>query len=192
MKGRGFIIKYRPFLIKLFSRNVQCAQLLKLMISTESNPLKMIAKEYTKPKNLHNYRKEWIEVFGNNSIKSIELTSWCDLVVLAQILKIVYCSGIMGCWSKIIIMWELEYDYETVSIQSEVQMHVAPEEHMWNSLTESTLYIGMSCPSWQWHRTGSRWFPGRTLPVAPLWCDLGFVPNSRGNKAAANLRPTNL
>ena len=36
---------------------------------------------------------------------------------------------------------------------------------------------------------GSRWFPGRTLPVAPLWCDLGFVLNSRGNKAAANLRP---
>ena len=30
----------------------------------------------------------------------------------------------------------------------------------------------------------------RTLPVAPLWCDLGFVPDSRGNKAAANLRPT--
>ena len=50
---------------------------------------------------------------------------------------------------------------------------------------------GMSCPSWQWHRTGSRWPPVRTLPVAPLWCDLGFVPNSRGNKleAAANLRP---
>ena len=47
----------------------------------------------------------------------------------------------------------------------------------------------MSCPSWQWHRTGSRWSPVRTLPVAPLWCDLGFVPNSRGNKAAANLRP---
>ena len=43
--------------------------------------------------------------------------------------------------------------------------------------------------SWQWHRTGSRWFPVRTLQVAPLWCDLGFVPNSRGNKAAANLRP---
>ena len=47
----------------------------------------------------------------------------------------------------------------------------------------------MSCPSWQWHRTGSSWSPVRTLPVAPLWCDLGFVPNSRGNKAAANLRP---
>ena len=47
----------------------------------------------------------------------------------------------------------------------------------------------MSCPSWQWHRNGSRWSPVRTLPVAPLWCDLGFVPNSRGNKAAANLRP---
>ena len=27
------------------------------------------------------------------------------------------------------------------------------------------------------------------LQVAPLWCDLGFVPNSRGNKAVANLRP---
>ena len=47
----------------------------------------------------------------------------------------------------------------------------------------------MSCPSWQWHRTGNRWYPVRTLPVAPLWCDLGFVPNSRGNKAAANVRP---
>ena len=53
---------------------------------------------------------------------------------------------------------------------------------------------GMSCPSWQWHRIGSRWSPVRTLPVpvAPLWCDLGFVPNSRGNKAAANLRPTSI
>ena len=35
-------------------------------------------------------------------------------------------------------------------------------------------------------------FELRTLPVAPLWCDLGFVPNSRGNKAAANLRPKQL
>ena len=42
---------------------------------------------------------------------------------------------------------------------------------------------------WQWHRTGSRWSPVRTLPVEPLWCDLGFVPNSGGNKAAGNLRP---
>ena len=52
------------------------------------------------------------------------------------------------------------------------------------------IYKGMSCPSWQWHRIGSSWSPVRTLPVAPLWCDLGFVQNSRGNKAAANLRPT--
>ena len=47
----------------------------------------------------------------------------------------------------------------------------------------------MSCPSWQWHSTGSRWSPVQTLPVEPLLCDLRFVPNSRGNKAAANLRP---
>ena len=47
----------------------------------------------------------------------------------------------------------------------------------------------MSCPIWQWHRTGSSWSPVRTLPVAPLWCDLGFVPNSSGNKAAVNLHP---
>ena len=33
--------------------------------------------------------------------------------------------------------------------------------------------IGMSCPSWQWHRTGYSWSPVRTLPVAPLQCDLG-------------------
>ena len=53
---------------------------------------------------------------------------------------------------------------------------------------QAKIYI-MSCPSWQWHRAGSCWSPVRTLQVAPLWCDLGFVPNSRGNKAAANLRP---
>ena len=33
---------------------------------------------------------------------------------------------------------------------------------------------GMSCPSWQWHRAGYSWSPIRTLPVAPLWCDLGL------------------
>ena len=49
--------------------------------------------------------------------------------------------------------------------------------------------IGMSCPSWQWHRTGSRWSPVRTLPVAPLWCDLEFVPNSRGNKSCGEPSP---
>ena len=37
-------------------------------------------------------------------------------------------------------------------------------------------------------RTGSSWSPVWTLPVAPLRCDLGFFPNSRGNKAVANLR----
>ena len=42
-------------------------------------------------------------------------------------------------------------------------------------------FVSMSCPSWQWHRTGYRWSPVRALPVAPLCCDLGL-------KAAANLR----
>ena len=60
----------------------------------------------------------------------------------------------------------------------------------WSSPDFSTSWLRMSCPSWQWHRTGSRWSPVRTLPVAaPLWFDLGFVPNSRGNKAAANPHP---
>ena len=49
--------------------------------------------------------------------------------------------------------------------------------------------LGMSCPKWQWHRTGSSWSPVWTQPVAPLWCDLGFFQNSSGNKAAANLCP---
>ena len=39
-------------------------------------------------------------------------------------------------------------------------------------------------------QAGSRWSSVQTLQVAPLWCDLGFFPNSRGNKAAANLRLT--
>ena len=36
--------------------------------------------------------------------------------------------------------------------------------------------------------------PVRTLPVAPLRCDLpvGFFANRRGNKAVANLRPTGI
>ena len=38
--------------------------------------------------------------------------------------------------------------------------------------------IGMSCPSWQWHRTGYSLLPVRTLPVAPLWCDLGCSPQT--------------
>ena len=63
---------------------------------------------------------------------------------------------------------------------------LSPSESVRQQITHP---VGMSCPSWQWHRTGSRWFPVRTLPVAPLWCDLGFVLNSRGNKAAENLRP---
>ena len=28
--------------------------------------------------------------------------------------------------------------------------------------------VGMSCPSWQWHRTEYRWSPVRTLLVVPL------------------------
>ena len=35
------------------------------------------------------------------------------------------------------------------------------------------LKIGMSCPSWQRHRTGYRWSPVQTLPVARLRCDVG-------------------
>ena len=51
------------------------------------------------------------------------------------------------------------------------------------------VHIGMCCPSWQWHRTESSWSPVLTLSVAPLWCGLGFLPNSCGNKAAAKLLP---
>ena len=55
----------------------------------------------------------------------------------------------------------------------------------------TTSYVRDVLSKWQWHRTGSSWspVPVRTLSVAPLWCDLGFVPNSRGNNAAANLSP---
>ena len=47
-------------------------------------------------------------------------------------------------------------------------------------------WLGMSCPSWQWHRTGYHWSPVRTLPVAPLWCDLCCSQT----QAPANLRLT--
>ena len=39
--------------------------------------------------------------------------------------------------------------------------------------TIRTKVLGMSCPSWQWQRTGYCWSPVRPLPVAPLWCELG-------------------
>ena len=48
-------------------------------------------------------------------------------------------------------------------------------------LVSSTLMIRDVLSKLAMHRAGYRWSPVRTLPVAPLWCDL--VPNSRGNKA---------
>ena len=41
-------------------------------------------------------------------------------------------------------------------------------------LKVKTSCIGMSCPSWHWHRAGYCWLPVQTLLVAPLWCDLGL------------------
>ena len=38
-------------------------------------------------------------------------------------------------------------------------------------VTASSPHIlGMSCPTWQWHRTGYSQWPVQTLPVVPLWC----------------------
>ena len=43
-----------------------------------------------------------------------------------------------------------------------------------NSSARSTTVCRQSTTGiTQWHRTGYRWFQVRTLPVAPLWCDLG-------------------
>ena len=56
----------------------------------------------------------------------------------------------------------------------------------------NTLYIfvynvlGMSCPSWQWHRTGYSWLPVWTCSSLVVWPGI-FSPNSHGNNAAANL-----
>ena len=66
----------------------------------------------------------------------------------------------------------------------------ADDERLREELVHCHNEVGMSCPSWQWNRTGSCWSPVRTRPVAPLWCDLGFFPTSRGNKGRANLRPS--
>ena len=70
------------------------------------------------------------------------------------------------------------------------------------------MFFGQSCQFWGSHGTDGvkitrdvlsklvmAWnrkplVSSSNLSVAPLWCDLGFVPNSRGNKAAANPRPT--
>ena len=75
-----------------------------------------------------------------------------------------------------------------IDLSKDYTHHLPSPERLQISQNNSWL-SRMSCPNWQWHRTGSCWSSVRTLPVAPLWCDLGFVPNSRGNKAAANLRP---
>ena len=79
-------------------------------------------------------------------------------------------------------------------------LHIMIEYHPFYILVQASTFaffctgtdvprIWMSCPSGQWHRTGSSWSPVWTLPVAPLCCDLGFVQNSCGNKDAANLCP---
>ena len=88
-----------------------------------------------------------------------------------------------GCWS----LWSLVREY--LSVKFSPHWHLL-EDNTPKAPEKKESKTWMSCPSWQWHRTGSSWSPVRTLLVAPLWCDLGFVPNCRGNKAAANLRPT--
>ena len=53
------------------------------------------------------------------------------------------------------------------------------------------MLLGMSCPSWQWHRIGYRWSPVRTLPVAPLWCDLGRCPEQSWLESCGESPPKN-
>ena len=53
-----------------------------------------------------------------------------------------------------------------------------------NRNEESSLPGITSMPSISRHVESS----SNPTGVVPLWCDLGFFPNSRGNKAAANLR----
>ena len=48
----------------------------------------------------------------------------------------------------------------------------------------------MSCPSWQWQRTGNQFEPYRWRPCGVTWDSSRTL--SRGNKAAANFRPKSL
>ena len=54
--------------------------------------IKTLAKNYTKQQNFQDNPKEQIKVFGYNSIKSTNLNSYGDLMVLAEMQKIIYCS----------------------------------------------------------------------------------------------------
>ena len=48
------------------------------------------------------------------------------------------------------------------------------------------MLLGMSCPSWQWHRIGYRWSPVRTLPV-----DLGRCPEQSWLESCGESPPKN-
>ena len=50
--------------------------------------------------------------------------------------------------------------------------------------------VGMSCPSWQWHRTGSRWSPVRTLLRAYWWRPCGVTWDSSQTGVVIRLRQT--
>ena len=104
------------------------------------------------------------------------------------------CLGFWGSWirnpwmiTKVSYSFIFGYFWRMQS-KRRMQSSSATDERRLSIWCATSL--GMSCPSWLWHRTGSSWSPIWTLPVAPLWCDLRFIPNSRGNKAAVNLRPT--
>ena len=75
------------------------------------------------------------------------------------------CSNLLKwcCGSE-----QLEMSWRWLHLQLRLHLLSTPLE------VSTALKIGISCPSWQWHGTGCRRSPVRTLPVAPLWCDLGF------------------
>ena len=100
------------------------------------------------------------------------------------------------CTVSIMISFKLKVQVERQVCQIESQWSVLLQKK-WQGFFLINLYwfinftsnLGMSCPSWQWHRSGSSWSPVLYLPVAPLWCDLGFFPNSRGNKSCCEPPP---
>ena len=71
----------------------------------------------------------------------------------------------------------------------ETEARLLSVSHQWQLMTLSTFVssswlcepvssewqnLGISCPSWQWHRTGYSWLLVQILLGAPLWCDLRF------------------
>ena len=129
----------------------------------------------------HRPVRVFLQVLCNSVYSMCYITHCCHNIAYKLHVLSLACYATYFAWLQIYIKgicYATEKGFTPFCI-----LYVCIEKQASSTLEWNTV------PSWQWHRTGSSWSPVWILPVAPLWCVLGFFLKRRGNKAVANLEP---